>query len=112
MCGESIEFLAEVVEQFITKFPDFARGFKDNGIFNADECELFKVMPYKSLIMKDDKRKSRKLSKEPDPETIFQAILSKVQPNGEVNDAPGKWKKKKVRTTWTQRFQRKGMLGI
>ena len=41
-------------EKFVEKFPEFAKGFKDEDIFNADECVLFfKAMPDKSLVMKE-----------------------------------------------------------
>ncbi|XP_043944872.1 tigger transposable element-derived protein 6-like [Protopterus annectens] len=65
LCGESNEVPLEVVEEFINKFPDLARGFKDDEIFDADECGLFfKAMPDRSLITKGDKCKRGKLSKE------------------------------------------------
>lgn len=50
------------MEEFIKKFPYFARDFKDD-IFNADECTLFQSLG-RSLIMIADKFKSRKLTKE------------------------------------------------
>lgn len=65
LCGESNEVSAEVVEQFIEKFPEFSKGFKDEDIFNADECGLFfKAMPDRSLVMKGDTCKRGKLSKQ------------------------------------------------
>ena len=43
---------AEVMEKFTEKFPEFAKSFKDEDIFNADECGLFfKAMPNWSLVM-------------------------------------------------------------
>ena len=63
--GESNEVSAEVMEKFIEKFPEFAKGFKDEDIFNADECGLFfKVVPDRSLVMKGDICKRAKLSKQ------------------------------------------------
>ncbi|KFD45820.1 hypothetical protein M513_13301 [Trichuris suis] len=65
LCGESNEVSVEVLEDFIAKFRYFASGFKEEDIFNADECDLFfKAMPDRSLVLKGDKCKSGKLSKE------------------------------------------------
>ncbi|CDW57420.1 tigger transposable element derived 6, partial [Trichuris trichiura] len=65
LCGESREVPVEVLEDFILKFRHFASGFKEEDIFNADECGLFfKAMPDRSLVLKGDKCKSGKLSKE------------------------------------------------
>ena len=65
MCGELNEVSAEVVEKFIKKFPEFAKGFKNEDIFNADECSLFfKAMPDSSVVMKGDTRKRGKVSKQ------------------------------------------------
>ncbi|KFD64096.1 hypothetical protein M514_23806 [Trichuris suis] len=65
LCGESNEVPVEILEDFIAKFRYFASGFKEENIFNADECGLFfKAMPDRSLALKGDKCKSGKLSKE------------------------------------------------
>ena len=65
LCVESNEVSVEVVEKFIEKFPEFAKGFKDEDIFNADECCLFyKAMPDRSLVTKGDTCKRGKLSKQ------------------------------------------------
>ncbi|KFD47718.1 hypothetical protein M513_11396 [Trichuris suis] len=65
LCDESNEVPVEVLEDFIAKFRYFASGFKEEDIFNADECGLFfKAMPDRSLVLKGDKCKSGKLSKE------------------------------------------------
>ncbi|KFD51314.1 hypothetical protein M513_07719, partial [Trichuris suis] len=59
LCGESNEVPVEVLEDFIAKFRYFASGFKEESIFNADECVLlFKAMPDRSLALKGDKCKS------------------------------------------------------
>ena len=64
MCGELNEVSAEVVEKFIEKFPEFAKGFKNEDIFNADKCSLFfKAMPDRSLVMKGGTCKRGKFSK-------------------------------------------------
>ena len=82
--GESNEVSAEVMEKFIEKFPEFAKGFKDEGIFNADECGLFfKEMPDRSLVMKGDTSKRGKTFK-----TVFycssmyQYDWRKIEANG------------------------------
>ncbi|KFD62104.1 hypothetical protein M514_10661 [Trichuris suis] len=65
LCGESNEVTFEALKDFIAKFRYFASGFKEEDIFNADECGLFfKAMPDRSLALKGGKCKSRKLSKE------------------------------------------------
>ncbi|KFD52601.1 hypothetical protein M513_06448 [Trichuris suis] len=51
--------------KFLKKFPYLARGLKDDHVFNADECRLFlKAIPGRRFVMKSDKCKNRKLSKE------------------------------------------------
>ncbi|KFD50292.1 hypothetical protein M513_08792 [Trichuris suis] len=54
LCAESNEVPVEVLEDFIAKFRYFASGFKEESIFNADECALlFKAMPDRSLALKE-----------------------------------------------------------
>jgi len=53
------------VENFIEKFTEFGKGFKDEGIFKAYKCDLFfKAIPDRSLVMKGDTCKRGKLSKQ------------------------------------------------
>ncbi|KFD45505.1 hypothetical protein M513_13612 [Trichuris suis] len=115
LCGESNEVPVEVLEDFIAKFRYFASGFKEESIFNADECALpLKAMPDRSLALKDQEddvelrpdsptREAEiegvdfedfvaigdeaATSTEPDPQAVYQSILAAAGMSVEASSA-------------------------
>lgn len=63
--GEADAVPQKVIDDWMKKLPNIISGYSMSDIFNADELGLFwKLLPSKSYVMKGDKFKSGKRSKE------------------------------------------------